>query len=192
MTGGMPHPAMIKRCIICGAAFESPPSTNKVTCSPACRSIRAAQVARRSSRTWSQDAKSRRAADPDIKQRMETLQPVGTAAALALPEGQRGEQNRASKVWELISPDGSRVVVTNLKQWARDHYKQFEPDCTDAEASAQRIACGFRAIASSMRGVKSRERPVSSYKGWGLASCPEAKQDLHKTRPQQPGRREHD
>lgn len=166
---------MIKRCVICGVAFESPPSTNKVTCSPACRSIRAAQAAKQSRRTWSQDAKARRAADPAVKQRMEALQRVATAAALALPEGQRGEQNRAAKVWVLIAPDGSHVVVTNLLHWARGNYRLFEPDCADAEAAALRISAGFRAIATSMRGTKCRERPVSTYKGWGLADTPEAR-----------------
>lgn len=104
---------------------------------------------------------------------MEAWQRAATAAALALPEGQRGEQNRSAKVWELIAPDGSHVVVTNLLHWARNHCRLFEPDCTDTEAAARRISAGFRAIATSMRGAKSRERPVSTYKGWGLADTPE-------------------
>ena len=33
-------------------------------------------------------------------------------------------------------------------------------------------ACGFRAIASSMRGVSSRKRQVQSYNGWSLAGLP--------------------
>lgn len=169
---------MIKHCIICGAAFRSPPSAKKVTCSPACRSIRAAQVARTSKRVWSMEARERRVADPAIAGRMDHLQPIGTAAALSLPEGQRGEQNRGSKVWVLIAPTGQQITAINLLDWARENYTLFEPEDANPEQAALRIASGFKAIASSMRGVKSRQRPVSTYKGWGLAALP-TKEDNH-------------
>lgn len=163
---------MTRYCVICGAAFKTPPSTNKVTCSPACRSARAAQAGRSSSRQWSPEAKTRRAKDPVVRAAMARLQSAGTAAALALPEGQRGEQNRESKQWELIDPSGNRIAVTNLLHWARNNYRLFEPDGADPEKAAMRISSGFRAIASSMRGVKSRQRPVATYKGWSLAALP--------------------
>lgn len=169
---------MIKHCIICGAAFKSPPSDKKVTCSPACRSIRAAQSARTVKRTWNQEAKSRRATDSTMIEHMEHLQPIGVAAALALPEGQRGEQNRESKTWELIDPEGNHIIVKNLLDWSRKNYTLFEPVDTDPEKAAMRISSGFKAIASSMRGVKSRQRPASTYKGWSLATLP-IKEDTH-------------
>lgn len=106
---------------------------------------------------------------------MAAIQPNGTAAAAAIPECQRGPQNRESKVWVLIRPDGQRLTVTNLLDWARQNYKLFEPACTDPDAAAVRVAKGFRAIASSMRGVKSRQRPVSTYKGWSLDDLPSGK-----------------
>lgn len=164
---------MIKTCVICGAAFKASPSDKTVTCSAACRSIRAAQAARETHRTWNADSKARRAQNPAVLAQMERIQTVGVAAALSLPEGQRGEQNRESKRWELIDPAGQRVLVTNLLHWARNNYQLFEPDSLDPEESAMRITSGFRAIASSMRGVKSRTRPVMTYKGWSLASLPE-------------------
>lgn len=168
---------MTKTCIICGAAFESPPSAQKVTCSPACRSIRAAQAARAAKRTWSQEARDRRAADPAIAERFEQLQPLGVAAALAIPEGQRGERNRASKTWELIDPTGNHITVKNLLDWSRKNYTLFEPVEADPDQAAMRISSGFKAIASSIRGVKSRTRQVSTYKGWGLAALPKDKED---------------
>lgn len=109
---------------------------------------------------------------------MASIQQIGVAAALSLPEGQRGPQNRESKVWELIAPDGTHITVTNLLDWARNNYTLFEPPCGDVDAAAMRVSSGIRAIAASMRGAKSRERPVSSYKGWGLAKLPE-KGDNH-------------
>ena len=170
---------MTKHCIICGAPFQAPPSSKKVTCSPACRSVRAAKSAASSKRKWNDDAKQRRAADPSVKSKMAELQPAGTAAALSLPEGQRGPQNRASKIWILIDPSGNRIEVVNLLDWARKNYARFEPDCTDRQASSIRISAGFNCIASGMRGVKSHRRPANTYKGWGLADLPAGKGDDH-------------
>lgn len=105
------------------------------------------------------------------------FQRIGTNAAMMLPESQRGPQNRTSKIWILIDPSGSHVPVVNLLDWCRENYTLFEPPCENIENAAHRVASGFRAIASSMRGVKSRKRPVSSYKGWGLAKVPIKKQE---------------
>ena len=163
---------MDKKCVICGATFKSPPSSKKVTCSPACRSVRAARSAKASNRRWSDEARRRRACDPRIQARMEELSPVGMALMRDLPDGQRGPHHRSSKIWELIDPNGQHITVVNLLDWSRTHYAMFEPDSLDPDASANRITKGFGAIASSMRGVKSRKRPVSSYKGWGLAMLP--------------------
>lgn len=167
---------MDKRCVVCGAVFQAPPSSNKVTCSPACRSIRAANAARTSKRKWSQEARARRAQSPDVLEAMSAIRPQAFAAAAALPAGQRGPQNRESKVWVLIQPDGQRITVINLLDWARKNYRLFEPNTTDPDAAANRIFHGIQAIASSMRGVKSRQRPVSTYKGWGLDSLPSDKE----------------
>lgn len=165
--------------MICGAVFQAPPSDKKVTCSPACRSRRAALAAKASAgRTWSPEKKARRANDPDVIAKLASIQQIGSQAALAIPEGQRGPQNRESKVWELIDPDGNHITVTNLLDWARNNYTLFEPPCDDVDAAARRVSNGIMTIATSMRGARSRQRPVSSYKGWGLARLPE-KGDKH-------------
>lgn len=165
--------------MICGAVFQAPPSDKKVTCSPACRSRRAAMAAKASAgRTWSTEKKARRANDPDVIAKLASIQQIGSQAALAIPEGQRGPQNRESKVWELIDPDGNHITVTNLLDWARTNYTLFEPPCDDVDAAARRVSNGIMTIATSMRGARSRQRPVSSYKGWGLARLPE-KGDKH-------------
>lgn len=169
---------MTKTCIICGSPFEAAPSSKTVTCSPACRSVRAARAARSSPRKWSEEARQRRAGDPDILEAMSKLQPIGAAAALSLPEGQRGPQHRTSKVWVLVDPTGQHIEVKNLRDWARANYALFEPDVSDPDKAAARICAGIGAIASSMRGVRSRKRPVSTYKGWGLYALP-TKEDHH-------------
>lgn len=129
-------------------------------------------AAKNSRRKWSQEAKDKRSSDPDVKSQMASIQAVGTAAALSIPEGQRGPQNRESKIWTLIDPGGNKIVVTNLLDWARKNYTLFEQPCDDVDAAANRVAKGFMAIASSLRGVKSRKRPVYHYKDWGLDGFP--------------------
>lgn len=168
----MSRSSMIKHCVICGGAFCAPPSSKKVTCSKECRSKRAAASASRGHK-WSSEAKQRRAKNPNVKRQMDALQSVGQAAAHALPGGRRGPQNRESKVWELVTPDGDHITVTNLLDWSRLNYTLFEPPCDNVDAAAIRVSTGFRAIASSMRGAKSRPRAVTTYKGWSLAKLPE-------------------
>lgn len=111
------------------------------------------------------------------KEHMKSLQKAGLEAAMSVPENQRGPQNRTSKIWVLIDPSGKHVPVLNLLDWCRENYTLFEPPCDDVDKAARRVASGFRCIASSMRGVPSRQRPVSSYKGWGLAKIPIKKED---------------
>lgn len=164
---------MTKYCVICGKPFETAPSNNKTTCSPGCRSIRAARAAKKSVRKWSPEARQRRANNAAVTERMSQLQPVGTAAALAIPEGQRGPQNRESKRWVLIDPSRNTVSVKNLLDWGRKNYTLFEPPSADPEQAAIRIRAGFGAIASTMRQAPSRAAsPVTTYKGWGLLELP--------------------
>ncbi len=172
-----------KNCVVCGSSFESPPSDKTVTCSPDCRSIRArSALAQRRAvdpgvmRTTSESAK-KRYIDPVRREAARLSAKLASDAALLIPEGQRGPQNRTSKNWVLIDPDGNHIEVTNLQDWAREYYDFFEPDSDDIDASANRIRCGFQAIACYMRGVPSRTRPVTSYKGWGLYALPTDKED---------------
>ena len=163
--------------MICGATFQAPPSSKKVTCSPECRSKRAAISASKPGRKWSAESKARRAADTRIIEQLSSIQEIATAAALERPDGRRGPEHRASKIWTLIDPSGSKIVVTNLLDWSRKNYELFEPQCDDVDAAAARVSKGFQAIASSMRGVKSRKRPVYHYKGWSIEVIPTCNQN---------------
>lgn len=162
---------MDKKCVICGAVFQSPPSSKKVTCSPECRSKRAAMSAKKGHK-WSEAAKAKRSAEKAADGSFDAVRQKGSPAAMELPEGQRGPQNRESKIWVLIDPSGNHITVCNLLDWARENYTLFEPPCDDIDRAALRVSSGFNAIASSMRGVKSRRRPVTTYKGWGLDKIP--------------------
>lgn len=162
---------MDRKCVICGAVFQAPPSSKKVTCSSICRSKRAS-IASKKGRKWSYEARHRRSLEMAKDGSFDAVREKGTAAALSMPEGQRGPQHRESKIWVLIDPSGAHVTVCNLLDWSRENYTLFEPPCDDPEKAAHRVSSGFRAIASSMRGVKSRNRPVSTYKGWSIAKIP--------------------
>lgn len=173
-------------CVICGRLFDSYRSDNRVTCSDACRRLRAAKSSHERPRKWGEEAKKRRAESDDIKAQMDELQPRAVQAALAIPEGQRGPQNRESKIWVLVDPSGNQVPCTNLLDWARNNYRLFEPQTPEVERdkAARRISNGFQAIASSMRGAPSYKRTVSHYKGWGLLSLPIT--PAHRRKPDDP------
>ena len=161
---------MIRQCVICGAEFNTPPSNNKRTCSATCSSAWRSQQHMGRHNQWSAAARQNAAA---IAERTGNLT-HGTAAALALPEGQRGAQNRNAKIWHLRTPDGDPVVVTNLLDWARHHTADFGMEPT--EQSAANIASGFRQIKRSMEGkIKRNGKPMSvyTYKGWTLVAWKE-------------------
>ena len=162
---------MIRQCVICGAKFSTPPSNNKRTCSPACSAAWRSQQHKGRHNKWSAAAKRNAAAAAERTGNLAH----GTEAALALPEGQRGPQNRNAKIWHLRTPDGEPVVVTNLTDWARQHTSDFGMEPTEASAAA--ISSGFRQIKRSMEGhfrrANGKPCTVSTYKGWTLVAWEE-------------------
>lgn len=163
-----------RNCVICGKQFVWHPSDTKQCCSAKC----AAQLRKRNGLCT---PKGVRPSDAVYKAQNSSLVvqknrsefgKTGTAAALALPEGQRGPQNRTAKHWELIDPQGNHYIAVSLADWARKNCRLFFSEDVPEEIAARRIRAGFTAIASSMRGVPSRARPVSRYKGWGLEAIP--------------------
>lgn len=171
---------MIKKCIICGAEFSAPPSDKKVTCSPQCRSERARRAATGHPRLWGDQAKAKlKEKWSDNKQELLALQKKASQAAMQIPEGQRGVQNRAAKIWTLKSPTGEIVHVTNLTHWARENAQMFEPGTVDVDATASRVHSGFSAIVSSINGTKSRKsKQAGTYKGWQLVCLPQGKKEV--------------
>ena len=164
-------PQIPKVCVICGKPFKVFPSDTEQCCSKKCGAALRTRNGKRVNR-WGLDAKIRRREDPAIQARMKELHEAGTKAALKIPEGQKGPQNRASLVWILIDPDGRYHTAVNLLDWGRKNKDLFFPPDVDEDVAGKRISGGFKAIASSMRGAKSRERPVQTYKGWRLACLP--------------------
>lgn len=160
---------MRRRCVICGAEFDTPLSNNKRTCSPDCSSKWRSRQHKGRHNTWSAAAKQNAA---EAAKKTGNLA-HGTAAAMALLGGQRGPQNRNAKIWHLRSPEGEPVVAVNLLDWAREHaadYFGMEP----TDENAARIAGGFRQLKRSMEGKLRRKNgtpyTVSTYKGWTLAA----------------------
>lgn len=168
-----------KICVICGRAFLCPPSDKTVTCSPACRSERArrANIARggadilRTDEMRNRRKAARRQWEADNPEHAALNQQKATEAAMQLPEGQRGPQNRSAKIWHLITPEGTEIVTASLSDWARRNYELFEPGSDDPEASARRIRAGFAALSRVLAGTAPlKQRGLTQYKGWGLAS----------------------
>lgn len=160
---------MIRHCVVCGAEYSTPPSNNKRTCSPACSAAWRSRQHKGRHNKWSAAAKQNAAAAAERTGNLAH----GTEAALALPEGQRGPQNRNAKIWHLRSPEGEPVVAVNLLDWAREHAADdFGVESTDENAA--RIAAGFRQLKRSMEGKLRRKNgapyTVSTYKAWTLVA----------------------
>lgn len=165
-----------KFCAICRKAFYvSPSEVEQQCCSKKCGAALRLKNGHLNNAAWSNAAKARRAADPKIQMQMHALQPVGVAAALKQPEGQRGPQNREALVWVLIDPAGGYHKAVNLNDWARKNCRLFFQDDTPEDVAAKRISAGFKAIASTMRGNRGKSRPAMAYKGWRLAGLPSPK-----------------
>lgn len=160
---------MITRtCVICGAPFEAYPSDTKRTCSEACSCRLRSRVQTGSRHPWSAEARERRREEPKPPQLA-----LGTQAALALTEGQRGPGNRACKVWRLRSPEGHDFEVVGLLPWARENAWRFGEE---GEEGAHRIASGLKQVARAMKGKT--KRAVGSYKGWTLTELPRDKEGV--------------
>jgi len=126
------------------------------------------------SNQWSEEA-HRRLSNARKAQGYSDSAKAGLAAAMALPDGQRGPQHRDAKLWVLISPDGQEHYVINLKDWARKHAEWFDfvQDDTDRDRVAHNIRTGIGQIVRSMK--QQRKHPVYTYKGWQLGDWPREK-----------------
>lgn len=161
---------MVKKCVICGKEFKCSPSDKIVTCSPACRSERArrALIARGDTLRTPEILKKIKES-PKKKAHCRKIQIIGKNAAMKLPGGQKGIQNRTSKLWILIDPSGSKHAAINLVQFIRDNAEAFGIT-SDDERSIHNIQSGFRAVLRTVAG-RNKSRPVYHCREWGL-DCP--------------------
>lgn len=165
-----------KRCTICGKTFKVYPcEKERQCCSRKCGAALRARHGKTGGSAWSDEAKRRRAADKTVRDRMEKLQPIGVKAAMNIPGGQKGPQNRESLVWILVDPAGVFHKAVNLLDWARKNKGLFFSEDVPEEIATMRISYGFRAIAATMRGGRKNSRPAMTYKGWTLSGLPTVK-----------------
>lgn len=170
-----------RRCVICGAPFYASPSEKMQCCSAKC----GAQLRIRNGKTrrgghWTEKDRASRSKNSKFIEVHKKSIKIATAAALALPEGQRGAQNRTAKRYILIDPQGNYHKAVSLADWARKNCRLFFPESVPEDVAVKRIRAGFGAIVCSMRGVPSRKRPATSYYGWRLAALPEDKNEKDK------------
>lgn len=160
---------MIKRCVICGKEFKSPPSDKVVTCSPECRSERArrAVIDRNGVSVFhTPEVLKKLKESPKRKEHVKRMQVIGTNAAMQLPGNQKGVQNRTGKLWIMIDPSGNKHAAINLSQFIRDNAELFGI-MADDEKSVRRISSGFRQVSRTLSGTNSG-RPVYHCREWGL------------------------
>lgn len=148
---------MKKRCAICGNEYQASPTDKKATCGqPACVSARKKQTHTGKHNHWSPDARVRASA----RGKTSNLK-LGTPAAQQSPLSGPFETNQEAKWWWIISPDGDRYHIRNLRKFCRDHPDLFTPD------PWQNAYAGMRQVQASLMGRT--KRSVGQWKGWRLA-----------------------
>lgn len=155
---------MIRRCVVCGREYETPPSSKKITCSKECSSARKRITHTGKHNTWNPEARARLS----MAGQTDNLK-LGTAAAQKSPIAGRFPTNQEAKIWTLVDPSGEEITVRNLLLWARENTALFGKP--DGDHSAKQIAAGFRAISQTLLGT--RKTPSMSYFGWTLKCPPE-------------------
>lgn len=141
-----------KTCVICGKPFDSYRSDNRVTCSDACRRLRAAKSSHDKPRKWGEDAKRRRAENPDIKARMDELQPRALQAALAKPEGSAGRKTGEARsgCWSIrveiechapICSTGRATIIGSLSRKLRKRSETMLRTVSRGDFKRSRHAC---------------------------------------------------
>lgn len=149
----------IKSCIICGRNFESPPSSNKVTCCRECQ----IEYARRRKTGKPVPEKTRKKISSASKWRdMSEIQRVGTESAKRSPKSGKFETNQNAIDWHLVSPEGKHYYFHSLKFWLRENCKELfgcEPDSHEF----QNIRSG---LSNAKRAALGKNYPCCTYKGW--------------------------
>lgn len=150
-----------RACIVCGGAFDAPPSSKKITCSRACSTIRKRDSHRGVANTWSPEARQRaaeRGRTPNLEK--------GTPAAQQSPLAGPFETNQEAKIWWLRSLDTGEQIgpIRNLRKFCRDHPELWAPD------PWRNAYAGLRIVQASLVGTRTGPtgRPVSRWKGWTL------------------------
>lgn len=150
---------MIKKCVICGKEFKSPPSAKKITCSKECLCIRRGQVSR--GRKLSEKARANMSESSKNRKHYDNLK-GGTRAAQLSPKSGKFETNVSAKSWAIISPKGEEYYCRNLSNFIRKNPELFDIDGSAKEC--HRIVRGFYTIKRNTR----LNMKGQSYYGWTI------------------------
>jgi predicted nucleic acid-binding Zn ribbon protein len=145
----------IKRCIVCGTAYEESPS-GRITCSDACDRQHRSDTHRGTSHQWTAASRATLA----VKGQTRNLT-RGTPAAQQSPIAGPFETNQEAKYWWVVNlATMHRYHVRNLRKFCRDNAHLFAPD------PWERACAGLRQVQAWL--VGSRQRQVSRWKEWTL------------------------
>lgn len=148
-----------RACVICGKEFETPPSSNSVTCSPACRSE---YVRRRMTGKKRTDETRQKISNSTKGRDMSALSGVGKEAAKRSPNSGRFETNVNAIDWHLISPEGKHYYFRSLNNWLRENCLELfgcEPDSREYRNTRSGLTGAKRAMLGKNYGC-------CTYKGW--------------------------
>lgn len=162
---------MLKKCLVCGREFNSPPSADVVTCSAECKKNRRSQLLRGHEVT--SDTRKKISMAAKEQDRSKNLS-KGTPAAMVSPKAGRFETNSSAKDWTILSPDGKIYNFVNLRNWIRQNLDKFGNHLS--ERDVDRINSGFRVAKRNML----RGTSTTTYKGWSVLYCGSSNKEKQK------------
>lgn len=164
----------IKKCVICGAEFYSPPTNKTVTCSAECRSERARRA--KTGKPVPDEVRKKISESAKQQDRSQNLS-GGTAAAMLSEKAGRSPKNSSAKTWTIKNlATLQSYTFTNLNDFIRNNIQLFgENEATDENVS--RISAGFRTIKRNMK----RKKNCITYKDWQIVDYDDVK-NCHKNK----------
>lgn len=147
---------LIKKCVVCGKEFNSPPSAKTVTCSKECSRINKSYTHMGKSNNWPEESK-------------EKLRHKGRTANL-----EKGTEAN-TKIWKLTSPEGRIHICKNLALWCRNNSILFGFD--SSEENAKKVMTGLR---HAKRGAEGKKTALTrTYKGWQAEAATEKEYNVY-------------
>ena len=149
----------IKKCVVCGKGFCSPPSDKTVTCSKECSSENKKRLHTGKRNIWSEESRQKLSSQGQT----DNLKKGTDAAKRSLKSG-RFETNVNAKEWHLVSPEGKHYQFRSLNCWLRENGKELfgcDPDSREFN-NVRSGLCGAK------RAMLGKKYGCITYKGWSV------------------------
>lgn len=164
----------LNTCVICGEEFYASKRAVK-TCSDECYKKFKSQLQTGTSYKWSAEARKKvsvqRKGNKSINLLYTEYARKANSVMLENPRNQMGPQNKFSKEWILVSPEGEIVQVINIMDWIRQHIQEYfgmEPTPKNVHRVTNRFVDTKRLLHGKRPIEDGNPKIIKSCNGWGL------------------------